>query len=213
MRDNPLHTFLQFLTGQIPDQLALHDLRWATVAGYWLLLLGAVFIAVVNWRRDPTQRSSHHLAVFGLRLLAAGMWWLGILWKLPVSDGFKFWLGETNKHSSFQLHADLMQFCMDHIAVVQPLVFLAEVSFTVSLMLGFLVPVGGTLAALFTLNLLVGLYNDPGEWPWTYVGIIVSHAMFALEGAGRCLGVDNLLRLEGYTRGRDPASRLIRALT
>ena len=53
-RDNPIHTFLQFLTGQIPDQMALHGLRWITVGGYWLLLVGGIWIAVLNWRRDPS---------------------------------------------------------------------------------------------------------------------------------------------------------------
>ena len=198
MRDNPIHTFLQFLAGQIPDQVALGDLRWFTVLFYWMLLIGGIAVAVMNWRRDPAQRTAHHLWVFSLRMLAAGMWWLGTLWKLPlpVSAGFKFWLGATVKYSSFQLHSDLMQIFLNHIAVVQPLVYLSEVFFSASLMLGFLVRLSGTLAALFTLNLLIGLYNDPTEWPWTYVGIIAAHAMFALTAAGRSLGTDSLLRLE-----------------
>ena len=197
MRDNPVHTFLQFLTGQIPDQLALHGLQWPTVLGYWTLLLGGIAVAVFNWRADPAQRTAHHLAVFGLRMLAAGMWWLGILWKLPlpISEGFKFWLQQTVKYSSLQVHADVMQAFLDHLAIAQPLVFMAEVFFAASLMLGLFVRLSGTLAALFTLNLLIGLYNDGTEWPWTYVGIIVGHAMFALDHAGTSLGVDNLLRL------------------
>lgn len=210
MRDNPVHTFIQFLTGQIPDQVTLGNLRWFTVAVYWLLLIGALVIAARNWRRDPAQRTAHHVMVFALRVTVAGMWWLGTLWKLPlpVSDGFKFWLGETVKYSSLQLHADLMQGFLDHIAIVQPLVYLSEVFFTASLMLGFLVRLSGTLAALFTLNLLIGLYNDPTEWPWTYVGIIAAHAMFAIDGAGRSLGLDNLLR----HRAGGPLARLARAL-
>ena len=215
MRDNPIHTFFQFLTGQIPDQMALHGLQWATVAGYWALLLGGMAVAVANWRADPTQRTSHNIAVFWLRMLAAGMWWLGILWKLPlpVSDGFKFWLQQTVKYSSLQIHSDFMQAFLDHIAIFQPLVFLAEVFFAASLMLGFLVRLSGTLAALFTLNLLIGLYNDGGEWPWTYVAIIVSHAMFALEHSGRSLGLDNLLRLRGPLNRQTAAWRAFRALS
>jgi uncharacterized membrane protein YphA (DoxX/SURF4 family) len=198
MRDNPIHTFLQFLVGQIPDQLALGELRWVTVLLYWMLLIAGIAVAVVNWQRDPAQRTVYHLSVFSLRMLAAGMWWLGTLWKLPlpVSAGFKFWLEQTVKYSSFQIHSDLMQIFLSHIALVQPLVYLSEVFFAASLMLGFLVRLSGVLAALFTLNLLIGLYNDPTEWPWTYVGIIAAHAMFALTGAGRSLGVDNLVRLQ-----------------
>ncbi len=45
---------------------------------------------------------------------------------LPVSEGFKFWLANTVKYSSFQAHASIMQVLLDHIALVQPLVFLLE---------------------------------------------------------------------------------------
>ena len=197
MRDNPIHTFLQFMTGQIPDQLSLGGFRWITVLVYWALFIAGIAIAVVNWRRDPHQRTVRDVSVFLLRYLAAGMWWLGTLWKLPlpVSPGFQYWLDQTVKFSAFQWHSDLMQAFDAHIAIMQPLVYLTEVFFTVSLMLGFAVRLSGILAALFTLNLLIGLYNDPSEWPWTYVGIIIAHVMFAEYSAGRCLGLDNLVRL------------------
>ncbi len=197
MRDNPIHTFLQFMAGQIPDQLALHDLRWFAVGLYWLLFVAGLAIAIANWIADPRQRTGQHVAVFLMRFTIAGMWYLGTLWKLPlpVSEGFKFWLGETVKYSSLQAHSDIMQFMLDHIAVAQPLVYLTEVFLTASLMLGFLVGLSGTVGVLFTLNLMVGLYNNPSEWPWTYVGIICAHGMFAVTGAGRSLGLDNMIRV------------------
>ena len=130
-----------------------------------------------------------------MRLFLAGMWYLGTLWKLPlpVSAGFRYWLGQTVKYSSFDVHAVVMQFFLSHIVYVQPLVYLLEVFFAASLMLGLMVRLSSTLAALFTLNLLIGLYNDPTEWPWTYMGIICAHGMFAVTQAGRSLGLDNLV--------------------
>ncbi|MEJ1976151.1 MAG: hypothetical protein WDN49_08670 [Acetobacteraceae bacterium] len=195
MRDNPIHTFFQFIAGQIPDQMTLGNPRWFTVALYWLLLVAGIAVAIYNWRRDPLQRTGHHVGIFAMRFVAAGMWYLGTLWKLPlpVSAGFKYWLDQTVKFSSLQIHADIMQIFADHIALVQPLVYLLEIFFTASLMLGFMVRLSGVLAALFTLNLMIGLYNDPTEWPWTYVGIICAHGMFAANQAGRSLGVDNLI--------------------
>jgi hypothetical protein len=77
--------------------------------------------------------------------------------------------------------------------MVQPLVFLLETALAVSLMLGVAVRLAGVVGVLFILNLLIGLYNDPTEWPWTYVGIICTHGMFAVSQAGRSLGVDNLV--------------------
>lgn len=193
--DNPLQFFLQFMTGNIPDQLSLGNGRWFTVALYWLLLIASLSVACVNWRLDPRQRTVRDISIYVLRLLMAGMWYLGTLWKLPlpVSGGFQFWMGQTVKFSSFHPQAVVMQLFLDHIALVQPLVYLSEIFFTASLMLGFMVRLTGIVAALFTLNLLIGLYNDPTEWAWTYIAIICVHGMFAANQAGRSLGLDNLL--------------------
>jgi hypothetical protein len=210
MRDNPIHSFYQVMTGQIHDQLALGSYRWLTVILCWVLFFGGLLIAWYNWSKDPEQRSLHHLSVFLMRFVSAGMWYLGTLWKLPwpVSHGFKDWLSNCVTYSSFQWHADLMRVFLDHIAIVQPLVYLLEIFFTVSLAFGFAVRLSGTLAALFTFNLLIGLYNDPTEWVWTYVGIICAHAMFAASGAGRSLGLDHLLRRVNVFAPGSRAARL-----
>ena len=86
------------------------------------------------------------------------------------------------------------RYSLNNIAVVQPLVYLLEVFFAASLAFGFAVRLTGVVAALFILNLLIGLYNDPTEWVWTYVEIMCAHGMFAADGAGRSLGLDHLLR-------------------
>ena len=215
MRDDPIHTFLQFMTGQIPDQVSSGDLRWFTVVLYWLIFIGGIATAALNWRRDQEQRTLGHACIFLMRFSLAGMWYLGTLWKLPlpVSDGFKYWLEQTVKFSSFQVHADLMQVFLNHIALVQPLVYLLEIGFTTALMLGVLVRPASIIAALFTLNLLVGLYNDPTEWPWTYMGIICAHGMFAAIGAGRSLGLDNLIAkgIIPGSAGSSPVARVLRA--
>ena len=220
MRDNFFHTFSQLMTGQSGDQLGLVqqgfvNLRWFTVALFWAMLAAGLAVAVENWRRDPLQRTGYHVAVFAMRFLMAGMWYLGTLWKLPlpISAGFKFWLESTVKYSQFQWHADLMQLFVDHIGVAQPLVYLLEVFFTASLMLGFMVRFTGIVGALFTFNLLLGLYNDPTEWPWTYMGIIFAHGMFAAIGAGRSLGLDNLIAtgIIPGSAGSSPVARVLRA--
>ena len=49
-------------------------------------------------------------------------------------------------------------------------------------MLGFMVRLSGILAALFTLNLMIGLYNDPDRMAHgPYVGIICTHGMFCRD--------------------------------
>ena len=94
--DDPIQTFLQFMTGNIPDQLSLGGGRWFTVVLYWLLLIGSLSVAGLNWRLDPLQQTARDVGVYAMRLLMAGMWYLGTLWKLPlpVSGGFQFWMGQ-----------------------------------------------------------------------------------------------------------------------
>ena len=155
MRDNPIHTFFQVLGGNIPDQLNLGGFRWFEVVLYWVLLIGSLTIAYTNWRLDSTQRTGTHLSIYAMRLVSAGMWYLGTLWKLPlpISAGFKYWLENTVKYSSFDAHASIMQVFLDHIALVQPLVYLLETALAVSLMLGIAVRLAGIVGVLFILNL------------------------------------------------------------
>ncbi len=196
MRDNPINSFFQVMTGQIHDQLALGDARWLTVILAWVMFFGGLAVAAYCWRSFPAQRSLHNLFVFAMRFLSAGMWYLGSLWKLPwpVAHGFKNWLTNTVTYSSFDWHAAIMQLFLTNIAFVQPVIYLLEVFFAASLAFGFAVRFTGILAALFIFNLLVGLYNDPTEWVWTYVGIMCAHGMFAASNAGQCLGLDYVLR-------------------
>jgi hypothetical protein len=89
MRDNPVHTFFQVLGDNISDQLSLGGLRWLEVTLYWVLLIGSLAIAYTNWRLDSTKRTGTHLNIYAMRLVSAGMWYLGTLWKqpLPIAAG------------------------------------------------------------------------------------------------------------------------------
>ena len=153
------------------------------------------------------------LSIYAMRLVSAGMWYWARCGscRCRYQAGFKFWLENTVKYSSFHAHSAIMQVFLDHIALVQPLVFLLETALAVSLMLGFMVRLAGVVGVLFILNLLIGLYNDPTEWPWTYVGIICTHGMFAVAQAGRSFGIDNLLakRLIPGLRHDGPVARAI----
>src|SRR5260370_30595823 len=73
-------------------------------------------------------------------------------------------------------------------------VFLGELVFAGSMVVGLAVRCGGVLAVAYALQLWLGLYDNSSEWPWTYMFLAMLMFLFALEGAGRSLGLDVWLR-------------------
>ena len=53
------------------------------------------------------------------------------------------------------------------------------------------------------LNLWLGLYSAPNEWPWTYAFLAILQLGFLIDPPGRSLGADALLHR------RRPISRLL----
>ena len=196
MRDPITDTF-RFLTGSAGDYGAFGNARYIGVVFYLAVIIGSFYVAYRVWQADPSQRTPKHVAIWLMRLCVAGMWYQGTLWKLPlpVSSAFTFWDGALAKYSAFAPHAALAAHVfVPLIAVVQPLVYLTEIFFTITLSLGLFVRFSAAIAVLFTINLWIGLYNDPTEWPWTYIAIIVAHGMFITSEAGRSLGLDAMIR-------------------
>ena len=202
---NPFSDTVQFLIGNTGDYDRFGAAKYLSVAFYLVLLAAGFFVAWRNWVEDPSQRTGRNVAVFVMRVAAGGMWFQGTIWKLPlpISAGFKYWLAQEGKFSAIGLQGAVVRdVLLPHIGLLQLPVYLTEIAFTVSLTLGLAVRLSGLVAVLFTLQLWLGLYNDPTEWAWTYMAIVFAHGMFAASEAGRCLGLDNLLRLRGAAIAR-----------
>ena len=168
---------------------------------FWLLLLGAAAAAILAWRSDPAQRSIYNISHCLLRIIVGTMWWQQSLWKVPphYDWGLIHWMEEMVAHASTQLQSDLVRdLVLPNIAVFGPLVYAIEVGIAVSLILGLATRLGAALGALMAINLWLGLYNAPGEWPWTYMSLVVIQLLYVLDPPGRSLGVDTLAwRREG----------------
>lgn len=184
MRQNPLGNALSFLTAA----------SWTT-AVFWLLLIGSAAAAVLVWRADPAQRSVRHVGRCLLRIIIGTMWWQQSLWKIPphYDWGLIHWMQEMIDHASTELQSALVRdLVLPNIAVFGPLVYAFEVVIGASLILGLLTRLGSVLGALMAINLWLGLYNAPGEWPWTYMFLVVLELLFLLDPPGRSLGFDAL---------------------
>ena len=173
---------------------------------FWLLLLGCALAAVLVWRLDPAQRSVQHIGRCLLRVIVGTMWWQQSLWKVPphYDWGLIHWMQEMVEHGSIQLQSDLVRdLVLPNIRIFGPLVYAIEVAIAVSLILGLATRLGALLGALMAINLWLGLYNAPGEWPWTYMFLVVIQLVYLIDPPGRSLGVDALLwrRKETSTAG------------
>jgi uncharacterized membrane protein YphA (DoxX/SURF4 family) len=107
--------------------------------------------------------------------------------------------------NNIPLQADFVNnIVLPHFYLFAPVVYSLEVLTGVSLMLGVFVRLFGILGALQIINLWLGLYSAPGEWPWTYFFLVLLQLMFAIHCYGRALGVDAMLHAaqSGRTRKR-----------
>jgi uncharacterized membrane protein YphA (DoxX/SURF4 family) len=184
VRPNPLRDVATFLSAP----------SVATVV-FWLLLLGSCAAAVFAWRDDPVQRTTRNAGIWLLRVLVGSMWWQQSLWKIPPNyDGLIYWMKQMVDHAAIPLQGQLVQgLVLPNINLFGPLVYGIEVLIAMSLMLGFLTRVGAGLGVLMALNLWLGLYSAPGEWPWTYGFLIIIQLLFVLDPPGRSLGADVVL--------------------
>ena len=194
MNPNPLSDVTAFLLQP----------NWMT-AIFWLLLIASAAIAGFAWRMIPGQRSVLHVGDWGFRLLIGAMWWQQSLWKLPPyytdqpqepfgTTGLAYWIGLMGKHAAIPLQADFVnQVVLPHFYLFAPVVYGLEVLTAVSLVLGVFVRLFGIIGALQIVNLWLGLYSAPGEWPWTYFFLLVVMLIFALHRYGHSLGIDAIV--------------------
>ena len=193
MPTNPFTDVWHFLTATTTDYLHQGNWRYLILALFWALLLVSIAVALQNWREDPAQRTGRHLGIWLVRVLIGCMWFQGMLWKLPlpVSDGLQYWTEQESTSAAFEFHRMFMKdIVLPHMWIFGPIVFLAELVFAGSMILGLAVRLVGVLAIAYTLQLWLGLYGNSSEWPWTYMFLALLMFLFVVEAAGRSLGLD-----------------------
>jgi uncharacterized membrane protein YphA (DoxX/SURF4 family) len=172
-----------------------------TTAVFWLLLMGSIAVATVNWRRDPGQHTIRHVWNWVFRLTIGAMWWQQSLWKLPPTytdrpdgtGGLHYWLGEMVHWAALGMQRNFVEKVIQpHFYFFAPQVYGAEVLVAISLMLGFFTRIGGLLGAVMAANLWLGLYRAPYEWPWTYFFLLAVQITFLVYAPGYSLGIDAL---------------------
>ena len=212
MRTNPISDVLDFLTQG----------EWTSYV-FAVLALASVVIAAVNLWRDASQRSVLHLWNWLARFSIGGLWWQQSLWKLPPtytdnpdgSGGLRYWMGEMVKWASTGLQRHFVkEVVLPHFYFFAPQVYFSEVLIAVTLILGLFSRLGAFIGTLMAINLWLGLYRSPAEWPWTYFFLIIVQIMLLVQRPGRSLGLDAILLRRGQrVADRGLWGRLVRVLS
>ncbi|MBI3079594.1 MAG: hypothetical protein HYY85_21810 [Deltaproteobacteria bacterium] len=82
---------------------------------------------------------------------------------------------------------------LPHFPLFGWLTFLTELGLGVALVLGAFTVIAGIGGALWQVNIAMGAFSVPTEWPWVWALLIAPQLVFAATRAGRTLGVDRLL--------------------
>lgn len=217
MRTNPFYDAWLFLIGNTSDH-ENSGVGWLLTVLFLALLLASIWIAYRNWQQDPAQRAKEHLATWFMRVMIGIMWFQGSLWKLPlpVSGGFEGWAKALGENAAFGFHRWIAtNIFIPLLPVINPLVFLTELSLAIAFILGFLVRPMGVIGMLFVAHLWLGLYLHPAEWPWLYIFLIFVQGFFVLNNAGKSLGLDALIARApfGPFAGEGLLARLYRKAT
>jgi uncharacterized membrane protein YphA (DoxX/SURF4 family) len=212
MRTNPISDALEFVTQD----------GWTSYV-FWLLTIASIVIAAVNLRRDPSQRSVLHLRNWLARFFIGVMWWQQSLWKLPPtytdnpdgSGGLRYWMDEMAKWASTGLQRHFVQdVVLPHFYFFAPQVYFSEVLIAVTLILGLFSRLGAFVGTLMAINLWLGLYRSPAEWPWTYFFLIFVQITLLVQRPGHSLGLDAVLpRHEQEPSDRGLWGRLLRLVS
>lgn len=141
------------------------------------------------------------LALSGCRSVIGLLWLASLRWKLPptfaASEGHRSlleWMQLQVAHPTIGPYADFVAgVVIPNFTLFAWLTFLVELLVGLSLLLGLRTRWGAALGLLWSLNLAVGLIAVPGEWPWSYLMLIMWHALFLVSVDKQLFALDRLL--------------------
>jgi thiosulfate dehydrogenase [quinone] large subunit len=180
-----------------------------------------------GWLREGWLREGQTWSV-GLARIVIGLLWISnALWKVPPDFGFAalpnppdpslaYFVQEIIEHPPFGLYQSFMRdLVLPNGVLFGYSVLLAEWATGLSLLLGLFTRLGGLLGTLQAINLMIGLANVPGEWPWAYRMLVLLNFIILATAAGRNWGIDQLLRpgLTARAARGEPLARFLLWLT
>ena len=103
------------------------------------------------------------------------------------------WLQLEVAHPTVGLYADFVaRVVIPNFLLFAWLIFVVELTVGLSLTLGLFTRLGALLGLLWSFNLALGLLSVPGEWPWSYLMLIMWHSLFLVSIPYQTWGLEAL---------------------
>lgn len=140
--------------------------------------------------------------VLSLARSLIGLLWLGtVRWKLPPTfvppageRGLMDWLQLEVAHPTIALYADFVSsVVLPNFTAFAWIIFLTELLVGLMLLTGTFTRAAALIGLLMSLNLGLGLLSVPGEWPWSYLMMIMWHGLLLVSLPQKMWGVDRWL--------------------
>ncbi|MET3948510.1 thiosulfate dehydrogenase [quinone] large subunit [Arthrobacter sp. UYCu512] len=161
---------------------------------------------------------SARAVIAGLRIAVALLWIQNVSWKIPPDFGrndhtglFQF-TSYALEHPVFPPFSWLIQYVvLPNFTLFGYATLLVEFSLGAFLIVGLLTRFWAAIGIIQTLAITLSVLNAPNEWHWSYYLMLAVHAVLLATAAGRCAGLDGLLRPHWRTSSNRLAKWALRA--
>lgn len=142
------------------------------------------------------------LVLSGNRSLIGLLWLASLRWKLPPDftppaghRSLMEWLQLEIAHPTISFYANFVaNVVVPNFLLFAWLTFLVELVIGLSLTFGVFTRLGAGIGLLWSFNLAIGLIAVPGEWPWSYLMLIMWHGLFLVSVHYQSWGIDGFRR-------------------
>lgn len=167
-----------------------------------------------------TQAMVHPWGRYGLavlRVVVAITWLHEVAWKVPPDfgrasgSGLWDWTNRAIEHPVFPPYT----WFVEHVVVPNFtffgwVVFFTEAALGGFLLVGLATRLWGLIGFAMALPITFSVLNVPGEWSYAYYLYLAAHLAIAAGAAGRCCGLDAVVRSSHRRDG--PVARTLRRL-
>ncbi|GAB3125589.1 DoxX family protein [Glaciibacter psychrotolerans] len=161
-------------------------------------------------------RSSRVLIAI-VRVGVALLWIQNVGWKVPPdfgrasNSGLYYWSGLAVSHPVFPPYSAVVD------AVVRPGIeffgwttILIEGGLGAFLLIGLATRLWAVIGIAQTIAITLSVLNAPHEWHWSYYLMLLAHIALFATAAGRCYGLDGVLRPSWTASGTRFARLMVR---